>query len=303
MKIGMVGLGRMGGNMVERLRRGGHEVVGYSRRHTEEAKSLEDLVGQLPPPKVVWVMVPAGDPTESTVSELADLMNREDLIVDGGNSNFRDSIRRAQDLLPKGIHFLDSGTSGGIWGLTEGYCLMVGGAPEAFKQIEPILQTLAPQDGYAHVGPPGAGHFVKMIHNGIEYGMMQAYGEGFEILKGSKDFPDLDLGQIAEVWRRGSVVRSWLLDLAAHALSGDPGLSTVRGYAEDSGEGRWSVIEAINEDVPAAVISAALFARFASRREESFAMKMVAALRREFGGHAVRQVPPQPAEPKSEELA
>jgi 6-phosphogluconate dehydrogenase len=305
MRIGMVGLGRMGANMAERLRKGGHEVLGYSRSKHADASSLEDLVSKLPKPRVVWVMVPAGDATDSTIKSLADILEKDDLIVDGGNSNFRDSIRRAQELLPKGLHFVDSGTSGGVWGLEEGYCLMVGGAPEAFDRIEPILKTLAPENGYAHMGPPGSGHFVKMVHNGIEYGIMQAYGEGFDILNGSRDFPDLDLARIAEVWRWGSVIRSWLLDLAALALKGDPGLATVKGYAEDSGEGRWAIIEAINEDVPAAVISASLFARFASRSEESFAMKIVAALRREFGGHAVRGIEPSGTgeEQKTEKLA
>jgi 6-phosphogluconate dehydrogenase len=286
-KIGMVGLGRMGGNMAERLRHGGHEVVGYSRSYTKEASSLADLVSKLPKPSVVWVMVPAGGPTEQNVKELSELLGPGDVIVDGGNSNFRDSIRRAEEVEKTGVHFVDAGTSGGIWGLTEGYSLMVGASEEAFQIIEPIIETLAPENGYGRMGPPGSGHFVKMVHNGIEYGMMQALGEGFEILRASPEF-DLDLHQVAEVWRRGSVVRSWLLDLAASALEKDPDLETLRGYAEDSGEGRWTVIEAINTAVPAPVITEALFARFASRQEESFAMKVVAALRREFGGHAVK---------------
>jgi 6-phosphogluconate dehydrogenase len=287
MKMGMVGLGRMGGNMAERLRRAGHEVVGYSRTKGD-VSSLEELVQALPKPAVAWVMVPAGDPTEQAIDKLAELMQRGDVIVDGGNSNFRDTIRRAGKLAPTGIHFADSGTSGGIWGLTEGYCLMVGGAPEAVAIIEPLCLTLAPEDGYAHVGPSGSGHFVKMVHNGVEYGMMEAYGEGFEILKASKEFPELDLASIAEIWRHGSVVRSWLLDLAVDALKKDPGLKTLADYVEDSGEGRWTVFEAINEDVPAPIITLSLFRRIASRQDESFALKMVAALRREFGGHAVK---------------
>jgi 6-phosphogluconate dehydrogenase len=277
----------MGGNMAERLRRDGHEVVGFSRSYTKEASSLADLVSKLSKPAVVWVMVPAGGPTEQNIKELTELLQPGDVIVDGGNSNFRDSIRRAEEVQKTGIHFVDAGTSGGVWGLTEGYSLMVGASEEAFATIEPIIKTLAPESGYGRMGPPGSGHFVKMVHNGIEYGMMQAYGEGFEILRSSAEF-DLDLHQIAEVWRRGSVVRSWLLDLAAHALEGDPDLSSLKGYAEDSGEGRWTVAEAINTGVPAPVITEALFARFASRQDESFAMKVVAALRREFGGHAVK---------------
>jgi 6-phosphogluconate dehydrogenase len=277
----------MGGNMAERLRRGGHEVVGYSRSYTKEASSLADLVSKLPKPAVVWVMVPAGGPTEQNISELTDLFEPGDVIIDGGNSNFRDSIRRAEEVQKTGVHFVDAGTSGGVWGLTEGYSLMVGASEEAFAIIEPIVKTLAPEKGYGRMGPPGSGHFVKMVHNGIEYGMMQAFGEGFDILRSSAEF-DLDLHQVAEVWRRGSVVRSWLLDLAASALEKDPDLASLRGYAEDSGEGRWTVFEAINSAVPAPVITEALYARFASRQEESFAMKVVAALRREFGGHAVK---------------
>lgn len=287
MKIGMVGLGKMGANMAERLRRDGHEVVGYSRSYTEEAESLKDLVSQLPKPAVVWVMVPEGAPTAANIEELTELLSGGDVIVDGGNSNFRDSIRRAAEVQPTGIGWADCGTSGGIWGLTEGYSLMVGADEETFKKIEPLCVTLAPPNGYAHVGPPGAGHFVKMVHNGIEYGMMQSFGEGFEILRASKEF-DLDLHQVAQVWRQGSVVRSWLLDLAASALEKDPDLETLKAYAADSGEGRWTVLEAVNSGVAAPAISAALWARFVSQQDESFAMKMVAALRREFGGHAVK---------------
>jgi 6-phosphogluconate dehydrogenase len=290
MQIGMVGLGRMGSNMAERLRRGGHDVMGYDRDpQVSEVPSLEGLVGRLDPPRVVWLMVPAGDPAEQTIASVAALLNGGDLVVDGGNSNFRDSMRRASQLADRGILFCDAGTSGGIWGLSEGYCLMVGGARDAFERIEPALKTLAPEGGFAHVGPAGSGHFAKMVHNGIEYGMLQAYAEGFEILAGSKLFPDLDLHQIAELWRHGSVVRSWLLDLSERALATDPKLETIRGYVEDSGEGRWTILEAIEEDVPAPVTAISLFARFASRQDDSFAMKMIAALRQEFGGHAVSE--------------
>jgi 6-phosphogluconate dehydrogenase len=289
MQIGMVGLGRMGANMAERLRRGDHEVTGYDRDHeVSDVSSLEDLVAKLQAPRAIWIMVPAGDPTEQTIAALAALLEPGDLVVDGGNSNFRDSMRHADDLTRRGILYCDAGTSGGVWGLAEGYCLMVGGAEEAFERIEPALKTLAPENGYTHMGPAGAGHFVKMVHNGIEYGMLQAYGEGFEILKGSTLFPDLDLHQIAELWRHGSVVRSWLLDLAVQALAADPKLDAVRGYVEDSGEGRWTVLEAIEEDVPAPMTALSLFARFASRQDDSFAMKMIAALRQQFGGHSVR---------------
>jgi 6-phosphogluconate dehydrogenase len=287
MKLGMVGLGRMGGNMAERLRRGGHEIVGYDRDPAvSDVGSLSDLVKILDTPRSVWVMVPAGSPTEQTVEELAGLLDAGDLIVDGGNSNFRDSIRRGEELDEKGLLFVDAGTSGGIWGLQVGYCLMVGGSDEAFQRIEPALETLAPKDGYAHVGPVGSGHFTKMVHNGIEYAMAQAYAEGFEILNASPF--DLDLRQISHLWNQGSVVRSWLLELAESAFDKDPDLSKIRGYVEDSGEGRWTVFEAINENVAAPTIAASLFARFVSRQEDSFAMKVIAALRNEFGGHAVK---------------
>jgi 6-phosphogluconate dehydrogenase len=287
MQIGFVGLGRMGANMVERLRRGRHEVIGYDRDPSvSEVGSLGELVGKLAAPRAVWVMVPAGDPTEQTVQELADLLKAGDLIVDGGNSNFRDSMRRAAELEKRGLLFVDAGTSGGIWGLEIGYCLMVGGSDEAFARIEPALKTLAPEDGYAHVGPCGAGHFTKMVHNGIEYAMLEAYAEGFEILQASQFRPDLH--QLAHLWNQGSVVRSWLLELAERAFARDPDLSGLRGYVEDSGEGRWTVLEAINEDVPAPTIALSLFARFASRQDDSFAMKVIAALRNEFGGHAVK---------------
>lgn len=287
MRIGFVGLGRMGGNMVERLRRGGHEVIGYDRNLAiSDVGSLSELVAKLVAPRAVWVMVPAGNPTEQTIQELAGVLEVGDIVVDGGNSNFRDSMRHAAELGNRGVLFVDAGTSGGVWGLEKGYCLMVGGSEEAFGRIEPALKTLAPKEGYAHVGPAGAGHFTKMVHNGIEYAMLQAYAEGFEILQSSQF--ELNLQQLASLWNHGSVVRSWLLELAERAFGKDPSLSKIRGYVEDSGEGRWTVLEAINEDVPATAIAASLFARFASRQPDSFAMKVIAALRNEFGGHPVR---------------
>ena len=288
MQLGIIGLGRMGGNMRERLRRGGHEVIGY-RRNPEigDVGSLSGLVDGLAAPRTVWLMIPAGDPTERTIQELKSLLKEGDLIVDGGNSNFRDSMRRGAELEKQGLLFMDAGTSGGVWGLKIGYCLMVGGSDEAFRRVEPALKTLAPEDGYAHVGPVGAGHFTKMVHNGIEYAMLQAYAEGFEILNASQF--ELDLHQIAALWNHGSVVRSWLLELAESAFDKDPDLSKIRGYVEDSGEGRWTVFEAINENVPAPTIAASLFARFVSRQDDSFAMRMIAALRNEFGGHAVKK--------------
>jgi 6-phosphogluconate dehydrogenase len=289
MQIGMVGLGRMGSNMAKRLRRDGHEVIGYDPNpEATDVASLQELVGKLNTPRTVWVMVPSGDVTEETLHELGELLEPGDLVVDGGNSNFRHTMRHAKELEERELLFADAGTSGGVWGLDEGYCLMVGGSDEAIQRLEPALATLAPPDGWAHVGPSGAGHFVKMVHNGVEYGLLQAYGEGFEILQRSKEF-DLDLSKVAEVWRHGSVVRSWLLDLLAGALAEDPRLeSGIQGYVEDSGEGRWTVFEAIEEEVPATVIASSLFGRFASRQEESFAMKVIAALRREFGGHSVK---------------
>lgn len=287
MQLGMVGLGRMGANMAERLRRGGHEVIGYDRNpDVSDAASLAELVERLAAPRVAWVMVPAGDATEQTIMELSDLLQAGDLVVDGGNSNFRDSMRRSQALGKKGIDFVDCGTSGGIWGLENGFCLMAGGSEEALERIEPALKTLAPEDGYAHVGPSGAGHFTKMVHNGIEYAMAQSYAEGFEILRESQF--DVDLRQVAALWNHGSVIRSWLLELAESAFEKDADLSKIKGYVEDSGEGRWTVFEAINENVPATAIAASLFARFTSRQDDSFAMKVIAALRNEFGGHAVK---------------
>jgi 6-phosphogluconate dehydrogenase len=297
LRLGMVGLGRMGGNMTVRLIRSGHRVVGYARseRSRQEAAtqgaevvaSLEELAKSLDPPRTVWVMVPAGDPTEQVVTELGELLEEGDIVVDGGNSLFRDSLRRAAELSRQGIRFVDAGVSGGVWGLKEGYCMMLGGDAEAVEHLRPVFDALAPEHGWAHVGPNGAGHFVKMVHNGIEYGLLQAYGEGFEILQ--RSVYDLDLHRIAELWRHGAVVRSWLLDLLASALQKDPSLREVAGYVEDSGEGRWTVLTAIDEDVPAPVTALSLFARFASRQEESFTAKVIAALRHEFGGHAVKE--------------
>jgi 6-phosphogluconate dehydrogenase len=296
MKLGFVGLGKMGSNMVERLLEGGHEIVAYARsedsirqaesRGAAGARSLEELAGELSPPRVVWLMIPAGKPVEDTIARLADLLSAEDVIVDGGNSRFSDSARHASDLAARGIGFLDSGTSGGVWGLKNGYCLMVGGKAEHFRMVEPALATLAPKDGYAHVGPAGAGHYVKMVHNAIEYSMLQGYGEGFEMLQASGY--DLDLLQVARLWTHASVVRSWLLDLLVRALEEDPKLADIRGYVEDSGEGRWTLHEAIERSVPVPALAAALFARFSSRQRESFSAKIIAALRNQFGGHAVK---------------
>jgi 6-phosphogluconate dehydrogenase len=287
MELGMVGLGRMGANMVERLRRGGHTVVGYDRRpEVTDVATIPELIERLAAPRTVWLMVPAGDPIEQTIEELAGLLSPGDLIVDGGNSYYRDSLRRTAELEKRGLLFADAGTSGGIWGLTEGYCLMIGGSDEAFQRIEPAVKTLAPKDGYAHVGPAGAGHFTKMVHNGVEYALLQSYAEGFELLEASQF--DIDLHEIARIWQHGSVIRSWLLELVENVFAGDPHLEIVRGYVEDSGEGRWTVQEAVDLAVPAPAIAISLFARFASRQDDSFAMRLIAALRKEFGGHVVR---------------
>jgi len=297
MQLAMIGLGRMGGNMVQRLVQGGHELIvydqsadaikGHTGKGVKAAQDLADVAKQLAPRRVVWVMVPAGAPVETTIDQLVPHLSRGDIVIDGGNSNFRDSLRRAESLKGKGIEFVDVGTSGGIWGLELGYCLMIGASSAAFQHCEPIFRALATADGYAHVGPPGAGHYVKMVHNGIEYGLLQAYAEGYEILHASPDFK-LQLGQIASLWNHGSVVRSWLNELAARAFSRDEQLAGVRGYVEDSGEGRWTVEEALRLNVPAPVITASLLARFRSRQQESFGAKLIAALRKEFGGHAVR---------------
>lgn len=301
MQLAMIGLGKMGGNMATRLLRGGHSVVAYNRspepvRAAEAegavgAASLADAIAKLTAPRVVWLMLPAGDVTEAALVEAASLLGVNDIVVDGGNSNYKDTMRRADYLADKGIYFVDCGTSGGIWGLKEGYSLMVGGRAEAVDQLRPALETLAPAPdrGWAHVGPSGSGHFVKMVHNGIEYGMMQAFAEGFEILRAKKEF-DLDLHQVAELWRHGSVVRSWLLDLTAAALADDPELSDLRGWVADSGEGRWTVFESIDLDVPAPVITLSLQMRFVSRQDESYAAKLLAAMRNQFGGHAVKKV-------------
>ena len=298
MRLAMIGLGRMGGNMTERLMKGGHEVVAFDRTRevvdkyvkqgATPAYAVTDVAAQLKGPRIVWIMVPAGKPVDDTIALLLPGLSKGDVIIDGGNSNFHDTMRRAAELQGKGIHFVDSGTSGGIWGLANGYCLMIGGSPEAFKLCEPIFKTLAPPDGYAHMGPPGSGHYVKMIHNGIEYGALQAYAEGYEILHASKDFK-LDLHKIAAVWNRGSVVRSWLNELAEMAFEKDADLANLRGYVEDSGEGRWTVQEAIDLDVPAPVITLSLLARLRSRQQDSFSAKVIAALRNEFGGHAVKK--------------
>jgi 6-phosphogluconate dehydrogenase len=296
MRLGMVGLGRMGGNMTTRLVRSGHDVVAFDpspaavsaagAAGAATAGSLAELVAALEPPRVVWLMVPAGDVTETTIGELGRLLSRDDVVVDGGNSFYKDSMRRAEELSAAGIRFVDCGTSGGVWGLANGYCLMVGGDDDAVGVVEPAFLALAPEGGYARVGGSGAGHFVKMVHNGIEYGLLAAYGEGFEILERSSF--GLDLERIAGIWRYGSVVRSWLLELLHDALEQDPGLRSIEGWVADSGEGRWTVEAAIEEDVPAPVTALALFARFASRQDESFSAKVIAALRQEFGGHAVK---------------
>jgi len=288
-KVGMVGLGKMGGNMATRLRDAGHEVVGYDAFSDDSAvASLDELVERLDTPRVVWVMVPAGDPTEGVVNDLAALLGSGDVAIDGGNSNWHDSVRRAASLAERGIGFVDAGTSGGVWGRTEGYCLMVGGADEHVAVAQPLFDALKPPEGgFVHAGPVGTGHFTKMVHNGIEYGLMQAYAEGYELLAAKSDLIT-DVHGTVRAWSRGTVVRSWLLDLMVKALEEDPKLALLDDWVDDSGEGRWTVDEGIDMAVPLPVISAALFARFASRQEQSPAMKAVAALRQQFGGHAVK---------------
>jgi 6-phosphogluconate dehydrogenase len=323
MQLGMIGLGRMGGNMVRRLTRAGHPCVVFDRsadavkqlasEGATGASSLEDLVKNLQAPRAVWIMVPAGGPTEETVTALARILERGDTIIDGGNSYFKDDVRRSKSLAAKGIHYVDVGTSGGIWGVERGYCLMVGGPREAVDRLDPILKTLAPgvgdvprtpgreklggtaEQGYLHCGPSGAGHFVKMVHNGIEYGLMQAYAEGFDVMRGasSKELPedmryDLNLPDISELWRRGSVVGSWLLDLTAMALAENASLSDYTGFVQDSGEGRWTIVAAIEEAVPTEVLSASLYTRFRSRQQHTFAEKVLSAMRQKFGGHVER---------------
>jgi 6-phosphogluconate dehydrogenase len=298
MELGLIGLGRMGANMAVRLLQGGHRVVVYNRSFEKAqelqdehgavaARTLEELVAVLQPPRVVWLMLPAGQATDDHIDQLTPMLQPGDILVDGANNNYKVSIAHGEQLAAKGIRFADAGVSGGIWGLQVGYCTMVGGEPETFAHLEPLLKTLAPPDGYLHCGPFGAGHFVKMIHNGIEYGMMQAYAEGFEILEKSRY--EFDLQKISHLWNQGSVVRSWLLELAERAFADDADLSAIRGYVQDSGEGRWTVQESIDLDVPAPVITLSLQTRFRSRQDDSFSAKVLAALRNQFGGHAVKK--------------
>ena len=299
MQVGMIGLGRMGMNMTRRLLGGGHEVVVYNRTQEKVtqmekegavgSESLEDLVQKISPPRVLWIMLPAGNIVDDTISQLSSLASPGDIIVEGGNSNFKNDLRRAEELKPLGIHYLDAGISGGIWGLEVGYCTMIGGDEADFKHIEPLLKTLAPEDGYLYCGDTGAGHFVKMVHNGIEYALMEAYGEGFEMLKDSPYGEQLNLGRVAHLWNQGSVVRSWLLELLESAFEKDPELSSIKGHVEDSGEGRWTVQEAVEMGVSTPVMAISLFKRFQSRQEDVFSDKVLAALRNEFGGHAVKK--------------
>jgi 6-phosphogluconate dehydrogenase len=298
MQIGIVGLGRMGMNMARRLIRGNHKVVVYNRTHQKVklmqkegaigTASIAELVEKLTPPRVLWIMLPAGSVVDEHIGQLTSLVTKGDIIVDGGNSYYKDDIRRAKELEPRGIHYMDAGVSGGIWGLEVGYCTMIGGSKTDFQHIEPLLKTLAPEDGYLYCGPTGAGHFVKMVHNGIEYAMMEAYGEGFEILQASQYGEQLDFGEVAHLWNQGSVIRSWLLELLESALRKDPRLEGIKGYVEDSGEGRWTVQQAVESGVSAGAIAHSLFKRFDSRKSNLFANRILAALRNEFGGHAVK---------------
>jgi 6-phosphogluconate dehydrogenase len=299
MQIGMIGLGRMGMNMAVRLLRGRHTVVAYNRtfEKTEEiarngakaAYSIEELIRALKPPRHVWLMLPAGKPTDDMIASLGPLLRKGDTIIDGGNSFYKDDIRRGKGLGKAGIHYVDAGVSGGIWGLKNGYCLMIGGEMASFRKLEPVLKTLSPKDGYLFCGPAGAGHFVKMVHNGIEYGMMAAYGEGFEILHASPYAGSMDFAKVAHLWNQGSVIRSWLLELAEDAFKKDPGLAQPEAYVEDSGEGRWTVLQAVETAVPAPVITASLYQRFRSRDSNAFSDRLLAALRNEFGGHALKK--------------
>ena len=299
MQIGMIGLGRMGMNMARRLLTGDHQVVAYNRTLDKVkiiekegaigSESIDDLIRKLSPPRVVWMMLPAGKPVDEHVELLSGKLSSGDLLIDGGNSYYKDDLRRAEALHPKGIRYMDAGVSGGIWGLKVGYCTMVGGEKKDFEHIEPLLRTLAPKDGYLYCGPVGAGHFVKMVHNGIEYALMEAYGEGFEILKASPYGAHLNFNQVAHLWNQGSVVRSWLLELLEDAFKKDPELASIQGYVEDSGEGRWTVQQAIESGVSATAIAHALFKRFQSRQPDLFSDKVLAALRNEFGGHAVKK--------------
>lgn len=298
MKIGFVGLGRMGSSMVERLIRDGHQVTAFDvdpgarsqalKKKAKIASSLQMLVEKLNSPRIIWVMVPSGNPTEKTIDSLGGLLSKNDILIDGGNSNYKDSIRRYDSLKCKGISFLDVGTSGGIWGLEIGYCLMAGGDRRAFEKLRPVFKSLAPKNGYGYMGKSGSGHFVKMAHNGIEYAILQAYAEGFEIMKSKREFR-LDLAKISRLWNQGSVIRSWILELAESAFGKDPFLKAIKGYVEDSGEGRWLAAEAVSQDVPAPVISLSLLERLRSRQKESFSAKVVAALRNEFGGHKLKK--------------
>jgi 6-phosphogluconate dehydrogenase len=302
MELGMIGLGKMGANMVRRLARAGHRLVAYDRsaevaevlakeeKGVSTATSLEEMASQLTAPRAVWMMVPAGKPTESVFTGLLGILQPGDVIIDGGNANYKDTMRRSAEAAEEGLHYVDVGTSGGVWGLAEGYSMMVGGEEDVVERLRPIFETLGPgpEKGWGYVGPSGAGHFVKMVHNGIEYGIMEAYAEGFEILKAKQEF-DLDLHNVAEIWRFGSVIRSWLLDLTSAALAEDQDLRDIKGWVADSGEGRWTVFESIDQDVPAPVIILSLLMRFVSRQEESYAAKMLAAMRQQFGGHAVKR--------------